>query len=108
MAINYANVDNHYSEWKRVDEGGGKLDKTIKHDDSYNRFVKDEEYKTVETWDETLEYVYSSWQDNSKIFKLTPGKSIIKAKFDYKLIFNSSGVEGKRRTIDELCMKVGL
>ena len=105
MAINYANVDNHYSEWKRVDEGGGKLDKTIKHDDTYNRFVKDEEYKTVETWDETLEYVYSSWQDNSKIFKVTPGKSIIKAKFDYKLIFNSSGVEGKRRTIDELCMK---
>ena len=52
-----------------------------------------------------MEYEYSSWQDNSKIFKLTPGKSIIKANFNYKLTFNSSGMEGKRRTIDELCMK---
>ena len=105
IEINYDHIRNHYSEWKRVDQGGGKLDNTIKHDDTYNRFVKDKEYQTVETWNETMEYEYSSWQDNSKIFKLTPGKPIIKANFDYKLTFNLSGMEGKRRTIDELCMK---
>ena len=105
IEINYDHIRNHYSEWKRVDQGGGKLDNTIKHDDTYNKFVKDKEYQTVETWNETMEYEYSSWQDNSKIFKLTPGKPIIKANFDYKLTFNLSGMEGKRRTIDELCMK---
>ena len=50
-----------------------------------------------------MEYKYSSWQDNSQLFKLTPNKSIINVKFDYKTVFNPSGIDGKKRTIDEIC-----
>ena len=105
FAINYDHVNNYYSEWKRVDEGGGKISGKQGKGDSINKFVKDKEIKTVETWNETIEYKYISWKDDSKIFKLTPDKSILNVKFDYKLIFNISGIEGKKRTIDELCTK---
>ena len=50
-----------------------------------------------------MEYKYSSWQDNSQLFKLTPNKSIINVKFDFKIVFNPSGIEGKKRTIGEIC-----
>ena len=58
MAIKYKNIQNYYSKWKRVDEGGGKFDNKINHDDTNNKFVKDEEIKTVETRNEAMEYVY--------------------------------------------------
>ena len=103
--INYAHSYNIYSEWKRVDEGGGKLVDKQEKGDSDKKLYKDKEKRTVETWNETMEYKYSSWQDNSKVFKLPPNQTIINVSFDYKIIFNTSGIEGKKRTIDELCTK---
>ena len=104
VEIHYDHVKNYCSEWKRVDEGGGKIeDKQGKQGNSFNKFITVVDRKTVETWNETMEYKYSSWQDNSQLFKLTPNKSIINVKFDYKIVFNPSGIEGKKRTIDEIC-----
>lgn len=101
--INFEHVKNHYSEWKRVDEGGGKIEK--KPENSFNSFVKEVEKKVVNTWEDEKEYKYISWQDKTKFLIKQKDISIINAKFNYKLIFNSSAEEGKKKVIDELCQE---
>ena len=41
FAINYDHINNYYSEWKRVDEGGGKISGKQGNGDSINKFVED-------------------------------------------------------------------
>ena len=44
----------HWIEWKRVDEGGGKIDG--KPGDTFNSFVKNVETKEIEIWQKDSEY----------------------------------------------------
>ena len=99
--INFDHVDSHYSEWKRVDEGGGKIEG--KPGDSHNSFVKDVQKREIEAWKGDTEYKYTSWQDNTQNLTINKEFPIIIANFDYKIIFNESGDEGKRKVIDNLC-----
>ena len=101
--INFEHVNSHYAEWKRVDEGGGKI--KGKPGDSFNSFVKDVETRCIETWKDESEYKYISWQDNTKILSTKKEFPIIIANFDFNLSFNSSGEEGKKKEIDNLCKK---
>ena len=55
---NFALFDTQYSEWKRVDEGGGKI--KGKQGDEFKKFVKDVETKNVEIWNKESEYKYGS------------------------------------------------
>ena len=56
----------HYSNWRRVDCGGGYFNGCPGYTNS--RYEKTTEYKTVETWREEIEYKYKSWQDITKDF----------------------------------------
>ena len=101
--INFQHVDSHLSEWKRVDEGGGKIEG--KPGNSYNSFVKNVETRTVEVWEKDSEYKYASWQDCTKFNSEGSDFSIVTVSFDFELIFNSSGKTGNQKAIDELCQK---
>ena len=99
--INVRNIDNDYSEWKRVDEGGGKIEGNP--GDSFNSFVKEVEERDIETWNKESEYIYNSWNDCSKNLIPNYKFSIINVSFDFKLIFSPSAERDKQKLIDELC-----
>ena len=101
--INFEHVDSHYSEWKRVDEGGGKIEG--KPGDSFNSFVKDVQTRNVEVWKKNCVYKYASWQDCTKFDVDRSYYPIIKVSFDLKLLFNFTGKKGKQKVIDELCLE---
>ena len=100
-SINFEHVNNHYSEWKRDDEGEGKIEG--KPGKSFNSYVREKETKNVKTWSDDAQYIYTSWQDVTKDFLKKKDISIINATFDYKIIFSSSCVEAKKKIINKLC-----
>ena len=53
-----------YSEWSRVDRGGGKFKEKFVPNDKY-RYVITNEEREVETWNKETEFKYTSWQDNT-------------------------------------------
>ena len=100
MAINYDHINTYRAEWKRVDKGGGKIEGNP--GDKFNNFVKDVEYRTITTWSKKTEYQYTSWKDDTKHFELVPNKSIIIAKFDFRVKYDESAEAGKKKFIDKL------
>ena len=100
MAINYDHINTYCAEWKRVDEGGGKLKNNP--GDKFNNFVKDVEYRTKTTWTKKAEYKYTSWKDDTKHFRLEPNKSIITANFDFRVKYDESAEAGRNKFINEL------
>ena len=96
-------VRTHYSEWDRVDNGGGKMIGIP--GTSYNRYEKSVEYRTVETWRQTKEYQYNSWQDETKSLSNIKYCSIIKAKFENKFSFDSDASNCIQQIKDELYEK---
>ena len=52
--INFDHVDSHYSEWKRVDEGGGKIEGNP--GDSHNSFAREIQKREIKTWNKESEY----------------------------------------------------
>ena len=100
----------HYSEWDRVDRGGGRFHGIPGY--SSSRYDKSTEYRTVVTWTKTQEYQYCSWQDETKDLSNIKYCSIVKAHFNHELIFDDQSqniiskikkdlyAEGKRHDTD--------
>ena len=57
--------DTFYSEWGRVDQGGGKFNKEYISEDNIVYKITNE-IKEVETWKEEKELKYSSWKDDTQ------------------------------------------
>ena len=53
-----------YSEWDRVDQGGGKFKEKLESNDNCKYEIKKEEREN-ETWSKEVELKYNSWQDNT-------------------------------------------
>ena len=81
----------HYSEWDRVDKGGGRFDFLPGY--SSSKYDKRTEYKTVVTWRKTTEYQYYSWQDKTKDLSNIKYCSIVKAHFSHSLIFDDQSTD---------------
>lgn len=91
----------YYSEWRRVDEGGGKLyNKQPGYCDS--RYEYSVEYKTVETWRKELEYVYKSWQDNTSNINNIQFCSILEADFGFDFTFDQVSQSTLKQMKDNL------
>ena len=82
----YRHVRTHYSRWDRVDRGGGHFNHCPGN--SRNKFIKNVEYRTVETWRKELEYVYKSWQDNTTNIENIKYCSIVEATFSCRFSFD--------------------
>ena len=59
-------VETKYSEWKRVDKGGGKIEPQKKLG-QYQRQVITTENRDKETFTKELTYYYNSWQDDTNL-----------------------------------------
>jgi hypothetical protein len=81
-------VATHVSDWGRVDEGGGSF--RHKPGSWLNRYEKSTEYRTVETWRKELEYVYTSWQDETQNINNIKYCTIIEASFSPVFFFDQS------------------
>ena len=81
----------HYSNWERVDRGGGRIYGTPGHSDS--RYSKSVEYKTVRTWSKEEYFRYGSWQDNTNSLENIKYSAIIKAKFTFNITFDSGALQ---------------
>lgn len=57
-------TDTIYSDWGRVDQGGGKFIKKFESNDKCRYEITKEE-KEVETWNKEEELKYTSWEDNT-------------------------------------------
>jgi len=97
---NYRHIKTYYSEWGRVDQGGG----VFKEDPVtvYDRIDKNVEYKTVVKWKKELEYKYKSWQDNTENINNVKYCSIIKANFTYKIFFDQESTNQINKMKKEL------
>ena len=99
--INFRNINNYYADWKREDEGGGKIED--KRGNPYNSFVKEVEKKFCKTWLKEADYKYISWQNSNDPFIPEKNYSIINISFSFKLYFLPSAKKGKKEFIDVLC-----
>ena len=68
-------VKKFYSEWGRVDQGGGKFGKEYISTDDVRYEIKSQE-KEVETWKEERELKYVSWKDDTNFI----------SKYDYPIL----------------------
>ena len=93
-------VETHYSPWDRVDRGGGHFDGIPGN--SENRYTKRTERRTVETWRKEEDYVYKSWQDNTKNIENIKYCSIIKATFSYTISFDQEPKNIMNKMKDDL------
>ena len=86
--------DEIYSEWERVDRGGGKLDDKIKNSkpEEYKRHEFKIEKREVETFNKEYEYKYNSWQDETN-FILNKKYMILDVQFKYEIKFDSGASE---------------
>ena len=57
-------IKSHYSNWGRVDEGGGRF--LSPPGKASHKYEERTETRTVETFRKELEYKYTSWQDNTE------------------------------------------
>ena len=96
----YRYYTTHYSEWDRVDNGGGKMNGIPGSVNS--RYEKKVEYRTVETWRKELEYHYKSWQDDTKSIENVKYCSIVKATFSYRITFDSNSQSTMTKMKDDL------
>ena len=88
-------IDNEiYSEWERVDRGGGKLDDKIKNSklEEFKRHEFKIEKRKVETFNKEYEYKYNSWQDETN-FILNKKYIILYVQFKYVIKFDSGASE---------------
>ena len=79
-------VNKFYSEWGRVDQGGGKFDKEYVSTDNVTYEIRREE-KKVETWEDKRELKYVSWKDDT-IFINEYDEPILKIEFKYQFKLN--------------------
>lgn len=79
-------VNKFYSEWGRVDQGGGKFDKEYVSTDEVTYEIRREE-KKVETWKEERELKYISWKDDTN-FNSEYDKPILSIYFEFKFNLN--------------------
>ena len=93
-------VETHYSEWDRVDNGGGKFYGIP--GSSKNRYDKRTEYRTVVTWRKTIEYKYTSWQDETKSLSNIKYCPIVKTKFSSNYLFDNDSLNCIKRIKDDL------
>ena len=82
----YRHVKTHYSPWGRVDKGGGHFNGIP--GSSRNRYIEKTEYRTVETWRKEEDYIYKSWQDDTKCIENIKFCSIVEATFSYNISFD--------------------
>lgn len=81
--------DHHYSEWDRVDNGGGHFTyNPCCH--SASRSEKTVEYKTVKVWERETEYQYVSWQDDTNSLSNVPYFPIIEVSFNHMINLDES------------------
>ena len=74
--------DTFYSNWGRVDQGGGKFSQKYVSTDKISYEITSEE-KEVETWKDEKEMKYGSWRDDTQ-FVSSYNASIICIEFDFK------------------------
>ena len=74
--------DTYYSDWGRVDQGGGKFKYNYDSTDKIIYRITSEE-KEVETWSDEKEMKYGSWRDDTQ-FVSSYNASIICIEFDFK------------------------
>ena len=96
-------VKTHYSEWDRVDRGGGHFNGIP--GSRFNRYIKRTEHRTVETWRKEEDYVYKSWQDNTKSIENIKFCSIIEATFSYNISFDQESKNIMNKMKDVLYAK---
>ena len=96
----YRYLTTHYSEWERVDRGGGKIYGIPGHMNS--KYDKTVEYRTVETWRKSEEYIYKSWQDESINIENLPYYTIVETTFSYNLDFDPTANNSIRTLKDQL------
>ena len=87
----------HYSEWGRVDRGGGRFH-GIPGSKSSKYEKKNLEYKTVQTWKKELDYEYVSWEDVTQDLSGIRYCSIIKASFLSYIYLD----EGSKKIIERM------
>ena len=96
-------VKTHYSAWDRVDRGGGHFNGIP--GSRHNRYIKRTEHRTVETWRKEVDYVYKSWQDNTKNIENIKFCSIVEATFSYNISFDQESQNIMNSMKDELYSK---
>lgn len=90
----------HYSEWDRVDNGGGHFHGCPGRRSS--RYDKSVEYRTVVTWRKTTEYQYTSWQDETKSLSNIRYCSIVKSIFSSVYLFDDDSLNFIKKIKDDL------
>ena len=90
----------HYSNWGRVDRGGGHF--VNEPHLRYNYFEKRTEHRTVETWRKEEDYRYKSWQDDTKNIENVKYCSIITATFSYHISFDQASQNKIKQMKDRL------
>lgn len=81
-------IETKYSEWKRVDRGGGKVE-PVKLG-KYQRQVITTEEREIENFNKELIYKYNSWQDNTNLILNNKSNMLfLKFKFEIKLDFGA-------------------
>ena len=96
----YRYLTTHYSEWARVDNGGGRFYGIPGSTSS--RYDKSVEYKTVVTWTKTQEYKYISWQDETKSLSDIKYCPIVKTVFCSKYLFDDKSLGFIKQIKDDL------
>ena len=90
----------HYSDWGRVDQGGGRFYSCPGSHSS--RYDKDVEYRTVETWRREKEYKYKSWQDETRSITNLVYCTIVEATFSPHIIFDKESKDIMNLMKDDL------
>ena len=85
-----------YSEWGRVDQGGGKFKIFYDNDDQYI-YERQIEKREVETWSKTSEFKYNSWKDDTNYIN-NNNATILNVNFKTEFNFN----DDTKKNIEDL------
>ena len=98
-------LGHYYSDWKRTDEGGGKMPSYIENKRK-NCEIYDEK-RTIHTVNSRLEYKYKSWQDNTIISDelFISDYNILNIELDFRTQYNKESGEDIRKIRYDLIEK---
>ena len=96
-------ISTTYSEWNRVDNGGGKFKERFENTNEFNYEIKVEERK-IETWNKESEFKYDKWQDITNL-DLSYNDSVLDVHFIYEIKLDDDTKEDLNKMKSE--MKIG-
>jgi len=91
-----------YSEWDRVDQGGGKFKEKFESNDKCSYVITNDE-REVETWSKESEFKYTSWQDNTNFISNYNDPVLgFNFKTEFKLYYDTkNGIENLKSQLNQ-------